>query len=123
VEILDRVADRIEGVDSCLWLEDILLDRLPDAEEVVVVPDKDGKPVPVICMGEGKSLDAGSWSRATEGIVGLGEPFEVSEAELKRTATAKARRYLLTEVIAATRSGNGANANALPPEVVLREGA
>lgn len=34
--------------------EDVLLDRLPDAEEIVVVPDKLGRPVPVVCMAEGK---------------------------------------------------------------------
>jgi acyl-coenzyme A synthetase/AMP-(fatty) acid ligase len=123
VEILDRVADRIDGVESCLWIEDVLLDRIPDAEEIVVVPDRDGRPVPVVCMRDGTRLDFETWSIASEGLGNLGEPFEVSEAELRRTATAKARRYLLTEMIEAARSGGAGEDGILRPEAVLREGA
>jgi acyl-coenzyme A synthetase/AMP-(fatty) acid ligase len=116
LEILDRVADRIEGVESCLWIEDVLLDRIPDAEEIVVVPDRSGKPVPVVCMRDGAQLDPEQWRAAVEGMPNLGKPFEISESDLKRTATAKPRRYLLTELMS---DQDGA----LRPEVVLREGA
>jgi fatty acid CoA ligase FadD22 len=118
VEVLDRVADRIDGVESCLWIEDVLLDRIPDAEEIVVVPDGRSQPVPVICMRDGKSLDADAWRLASAGITGLAEPFEVDPGELRRTATVKARRYLLTEMIK-----NNGRSEAVRPEVVLREGA
>jgi acyl-coenzyme A synthetase/AMP-(fatty) acid ligase len=120
VEVLDRVADRIEGVESCLWIEDVLLDRIPDAEEIVVVADERGKPVPVVCMRDGKPLGAGAWRAATAGITGLADPFEVTPGELQRTATVKARRYLLTEMI---KNGDNGRAEAVRPEVVLREGA
>jgi acyl-coenzyme A synthetase/AMP-(fatty) acid ligase len=124
IEIFDRVADRIEGVESCLWLEDILLDRIQDAEEIVIVPDKEGRPVPVVCMCDGRPLDRAEWRRATAGIPNLGEPFEVSQEDLKRTATAKARRYLLTELIAArTAAPENGDSHAVPPELLLREGA
>jgi acyl-coenzyme A synthetase/AMP-(fatty) acid ligase len=120
VEVLDRVADRIDGVESCLWIEDVLLDRIPQAEEIVVVPDERGKPVPVICMGDGVVLDAETWRAASSGLTGLGEPFEVTPDELQRTATVKARRYLLTEMIKARRDGRE---SAVAPEVLLRDGA
>jgi acyl-coenzyme A synthetase/AMP-(fatty) acid ligase len=124
VEIFDRVADRIEGVESCLWLEDVLLARIPDAEEIVIVADGEGRPVPVVCMSDGVSLDPASWRTAVAGIPNLGEPFVVSEHDLKRTATAKARRYLLTELIAARASApeNG-DSHSVPAERLLREGA
>lgn len=118
LEVLDRVADRIEGVESCLWIEDVLLDRIPDAEEIVVVPDEHGKPVAVVCMRDGKRLDAGTWRAASAGIGGLGDPFEVKPSDLQRTATVKARRYLLTEMIK-----NDGRTELVSPEVVLRDGA
>ncbi|MER7845185.1 class I adenylate-forming enzyme family protein [Kitasatospora sp. NPDC096077] len=120
VEVLDRVADRIDGVESCLWIEDVLLDRIPDAEEVVVVPDGDGKPVPVVCMRDGKPLDEDAWRTASAGLTGLGAPLLVDRAELRRTATVKARRYLLTEKL---KAGGGDGSGAIRPDVVLREGA
>lgn len=124
VEIFDRVADRIDGIESCLWIEDRLLDSTPGAEEIVVVPDRAGRGVPVVCMRDGQKLDRAAWGAATAGIPNLGEPFEVTESALKRTATAKARRYLLTELIAAAReSGNGTLDTTLSTDVLLREGA
>lgn len=118
LEVLDRVADRIEGVESCLWIEDVLLERIPDAEEIVVVPDEHGKPVAVVCMRDGKRLDAATWQKASAGITGLGDPFEVKPGDLRRTATVKARRYLLTEMIK-----NDGRTELVSPEVVLRDGA
>jgi fatty acid CoA ligase FadD22 len=120
IEVLDRVADRIDGVESCLWIEDVLLDRIPDAEEVVVVPDQNGKPVPVVCMRDGKPLTEEVWQTASAGLTGLSEPFEVAPEELQRTATVKARRYLLTEMI---KNGDHGRTEPVRPEVVLREGA
>lgn len=120
VEVLDRVADRIEGVESCLWIEDVLLDRIPDAEEIVVVPNENGKPVAVVCMREGKTLSPQAWQVASAGITGLGKPFEVTADDLQRTATVKARRYLLTEMIKNIDEGN---AVPLSPQIVLRDGA
>jgi len=120
VEVLDRVADRIDGVESCLWIEDVLLDRIPDAQEIVVVPDEHGAPVPVICMGAGKSLDSETWRAASAGLSGLGQPFEVTPDELQRTATVKARRYLLTEMIKGRHNGHP---TAVAQEVLLRDGA
>jgi fatty acid CoA ligase FadD22 len=120
IEILDRIADRIDGVESCLWIEDVLLERIPNAEEIVVVPDEKGKPVPVVCMRDGKGLDPEVWKAASAGITGLGVPLEVTPDDLQRTATVKARRYLLTEMIKHRDSGG---LQAVAQDVVLRDGA
>ncbi|MEW2519204.1 class I adenylate-forming enzyme family protein [Actinacidiphila alni] len=120
IEILDRIADRIEGVESCLWIEDVLLERIPNAEEIVVVPDEQGKPVPVVCMRDGKPLDPEVWRSASAGITGLGVPLEVTPDDLQRTATVKARRYLLTEMIKHRDNGG---LEAVEQEIVLRDGA
>jgi acyl-coenzyme A synthetase/AMP-(fatty) acid ligase len=100
LEVLDRVADRIEGIESCLRIEDLLLDRLPDAKEVVVVGGESGRAVPVVTMRSGHRLTSEAWARASAGIGRLEAPVEVSEQELRRTATAKARRYLISELVA-----------------------
>ncbi len=120
LEVLDRVADRIEGVDSCLQLEDVLMSRIPEAEEIVVVPDEQGVPTPVICMRDGKALDPQTWDAASAGLAGLGKPFEVSPEQLLHTATVKPRRYLITEMIKNHRLGNSGPAR---QDVVLRDGA
>jgi acyl-coenzyme A synthetase/AMP-(fatty) acid ligase len=124
VELLDRFADRIEGIESCLRIEDILLDRFPDAEEILVVPDGHGMPVPVVCMRDGKPLDVDAWAAVAATITGLGDPFLVPPEKLPRTATVKSRRYLLTEMIKSNGNGNGDGHQAeLSPEIALREGA
>jgi acyl-coenzyme A synthetase/AMP-(fatty) acid ligase len=120
IEVLDRVADRIDGVPSCLWIEDVLMDRIPDAEEIVVVPGSDGQPVPVVCMREGKKLDDATWRAASAGLTNLAAPFEVTPDDLQRTATVKPRRYLLTEMI---KNAQGGRPAPVAPEVVLRDGA
>jgi acyl-coenzyme A synthetase/AMP-(fatty) acid ligase len=121
LEVLDRVADRIEGVESCLRLEDILLARLPGADEVVVVDDGTGRAVPVICMKKGESLDPAQWRAAAEGLGELGEPLEISAEDLRHTATAKPRRFLLTELIKSRQAG--ARQEFDPATAILREGA
>jgi len=121
LEVLDRVADRIDGVDSCLRVEDILLARLPGAEEVVVVDDGVGRAVPVICMRNGQSLDPERWRAAADGLGELREPLEINAEELRRTATAKPRRYLLTELIKSREIGAPQTLDDLT--ATLREGA
>jgi acyl-coenzyme A synthetase/AMP-(fatty) acid ligase len=123
IEIFDRVADRIDGVESCLWIEDVLLSRVPQASEIVVVPDAEGQPVPVVCMRDGARLDREAWRAAAAGLGPLAEPVEVAEADLKRTATEKARRYLLTELVSAHRDASEAPVLHDRAEILLREGS
>jgi acyl-coenzyme A synthetase/AMP-(fatty) acid ligase len=119
IDVLDRIADRIDNVESCLGIEDVLLDRIPDAEEIVVVPDGDGNAAVVVCMRDGATLTDDAWRAASAGIPGISGPYVMTQRELHRTATVKARRYLLTELI---KSGD-LRGTVTRPEVVLREGA
>jgi len=123
IEIFDRVADRIDGVRSCLWIEDVLMSRLPQAAEVVVVPDAAGVPVPVVCLRDGARLDPGEWHAAAAGLTPLAEPVEVAESELERTATEKARRYLLSELVSTRDRAGEAPGARDRVEVLLREGS
>jgi acyl-coenzyme A synthetase/AMP-(fatty) acid ligase len=124
VEVFDRVADRVEGVASCLRIEDVLLDRIPQALEIVVVPDGAGAPVPVVCLRDGGRLDRAAWRAAAEGLGPLGAPVEVGEADLKRTATEKARRYLLSELVSGReRAGEAPPLPHDRAEVLLRDGS
>lgn len=116
LEVLDRIADRIPGVRSCLEIEDRLLERIHDAEEIVIVPDGAGRPVAVVCMRDGRPLEDEVWRAATIDFPELGEPYLVTTDALHRTATVKARRYLLTELI---ERGD----HRLDRRLVLREGA
>jgi hypothetical protein len=84
------------------------------------VPDGEGRPVPVVCMRAGAALDPATWRTVSEGLPRLGMPVEVTAEALKRTATVKARRYLMTELI---KNGDLVRVHDLKPEVVLREGA
>jgi len=123
IEIFDRVADRIDGVRSCLWIEDVLMSRIPQAAEIVVVPDAAGLPVPVLCLRDGARLDPAVWHAAADGLGPLGEPVEVAESDLKRTATEKARRYLLSELVSARERTDEAPVAHDRADVLLREGA
>ena len=58
LELLDREVDRIEGVESCIWIEDVLFDRLPELREVVIVADDEGRPGPIVCTREDKRARA-----------------------------------------------------------------
>jgi fatty acid CoA ligase FadD22 len=121
LEVLDRVADRIEGVESCLRIEDVLLARLPNAEEVVVVDDGTGRPVPVICLRNGRGIDPAQWRVVSDGLGALGDPVVIRVDSLRRTATAKPRRYLLTQLIKNGQLDMPQGAN--DPVAMLREGA
>jgi acyl-coenzyme A synthetase/AMP-(fatty) acid ligase len=97
LELLDREVDRIEGVESCILIEDVLFDRIPALREVVIVADDEGRPVPIVCTQGDEPLDRGAWEAATAGLPPLGEPVQVSESEVPRTESAKARRFLIAE--------------------------
>jgi acyl-coenzyme A synthetase/AMP-(fatty) acid ligase len=95
VRLLDREVDLIEGA-SCIELEDTLLDRLPDATEVVVLAAP-GLPLPVVSTHGDRPLDPERWRTATAGLAALAPPVQVPWGEIPRTATWKVRRFLLRE--------------------------
>jgi acyl-coenzyme A synthetase/AMP-(fatty) acid ligase len=120
IEILDRIADRIDGVSSCLEIEDRLLDLIPDAEEIVVIVGNSGKPIPVISMTEGTEFDEIKWHAAGPVTSGLGQPVLVPSGSLPRTATVKTKRFLLSEM---ARNDSFDNPGSLDGDILLRDGA
>ena len=95
MRLLDREVDLIPGA-SCIELEDTLLDRLPELNEVVVLAGPD-LPVPVISTHGDLLLDRHRWEAALGGLTALASPVQVAWEEIPRTATWKVRRYLLRE--------------------------
>ena len=91
LRIVDREVDVIPGTSS-IELESILLARLEQATEVIVLGNPGGLPVPVISMANG-TLDPDKWRTATADLPELAEPHLIGWEEFPRTGTWKVRRF------------------------------
>lgn len=96
LRLVDREVDRIPGA-SAIELEDILLDRLPQATEIVVLPVKDGLHTPVISTVDNTPIDSGCWGQAIADLPRLADPIHIRWEEFPRTATFKVSRARLRE--------------------------
>jgi len=96
VRLVDREIDRIPGA-SAIELEDVLLDRLPQTTEVVILPNAGNLPVPVLSTTDDAPLDLDQWAKATADLPALAEPIQLRWDEFPRTATWKIRRVQLRE--------------------------
>jgi acyl-coenzyme A synthetase/AMP-(fatty) acid ligase len=96
VRVVDREIDRIPGA-SGLEVEDVLLDRLPETTEVVVLAVAGQKPVPVLSTADDVPLDPGRWSEAISDMPPLAEPIQIGWDQFPRTATWKIRRVALRD--------------------------
>ncbi|WP_091653562.1 class I adenylate-forming enzyme family protein [Micromonospora pallida] len=96
LHMLDREVDMIPGVRSILEVEDLVLSRLGELSELVVVPGPNSEPVPVICTNEDQPLDRERWRTAVVDFPQLADPVQIPQAELPRTATLKVRRIELS---------------------------
>lgn len=81
---------------SCIELEDVLADRLPQLLEAAVIGIPGQLPLPVVCTRDG-SLDEAEWRRATADLPELGAPRVLPLEEIPRTSTGKVRRVELRE--------------------------
>ncbi|MFW6639898.1 class I adenylate-forming enzyme family protein [Nocardiopsis algeriensis] len=98
--LTDRDIDRIDSVDSNLELEDVLMSRLEELLEVVVVADRDGAPVPLVCTRGDSPLDLRRWREAVRDLPPLAEPLHVPFADLPRTSTWKIQRVQIGRMLA-----------------------
>ncbi|RKE18155.1 AMP-binding protein [Streptomyces sp. TLI_171] len=107
VFVLDREVDMVPGM-SCVEIEDVLHDRLPDVEEAVLLSVADGAPQPVLVTASG-ALEPERWRDAVRDLPSLAEPLVVGWDTVPRTATGKVRRHELRErVLSGTaRIGSG----------------
>ena len=95
LHLLDRAVDQIQGIDSTLALEDALFARLDDLVEVILVPNRAGEPVPVVCTRDDKPLDRRAWATAVVGMPTMAEPVQWRHDQLPQTATTKIKRIEL----------------------------
>ncbi|MFD9393211.1 class I adenylate-forming enzyme family protein [Streptomyces sp. NPDC060000] len=97
LHLLDREVDMIPGVHSSLEVEDVVLSRLAELSELVVVQGPGSRPVPVICTVDDRPLDRDRWRAAAAGFPQLADPVQIPQAELPRTATLKVQRNALAQ--------------------------
>ncbi|MFG2359092.1 class I adenylate-forming enzyme family protein [Streptomyces sp. NPDC048521] len=97
LHMLDREVDMIPGVRSSLEIEDLVLSKLPELSELVVVHGANSEAVPVICTHGDQPLDLDRWRSAVAGFPQLADPVQIPEAELPRTGTLKVQRLALAD--------------------------
>ncbi|WP_232836832.1 class I adenylate-forming enzyme family protein [Lentzea terrae] len=100
LHLIDREIDQIDDVDSNLRIEDVLMSRLDELREIVVVPGADGVAVPVICTRSGAPLEPARWRRATADLPAMDAPRQWAFDDLPRTSTWKIKRVALAQLIA-----------------------
>ncbi|MFJ5927220.1 class I adenylate-forming enzyme family protein [Kitasatospora sp. NPDC092948] len=105
VFVLDREVDMVPGL-SCVEIEDVLHERLPDVEEAVLLSVADGRPQPVLVTADGE-LDPQRWRAAVRDLPPLAKPLIVPWDAVPRTATGKVRRHELREQVLAGSSPIG----------------
>jgi acyl-coenzyme A synthetase/AMP-(fatty) acid ligase len=96
IHMLDREVDMIPGVRSSLEIEDLVLSRLAELSELVVVLGPKSEPIPVLCTNEDQPLDRDRWRAAVVDFPQLADPIQLTQAELPRTATMKVKRIDLS---------------------------
>jgi acyl-coenzyme A synthetase/AMP-(fatty) acid ligase len=95
LHMLDREVDVIDGVRSSLEVEDVVLGRLDELSELVVVQGRNAEPIPVICTFDDRPLDRGRWRTAVADFPQLADPVQLPQNEMPRTATLKVQRLAL----------------------------
>jgi acyl-coenzyme A synthetase/AMP-(fatty) acid ligase len=96
LHMLDREVDMIPGVRSSLEVEDLVLGKLDELSELVVVQGPNSEPIPVLCTNDDQPLDRVRWRAAVADFPQLGDPIQIPQAELPRTATLKVQRIALS---------------------------
>lgn len=99
LHMLDREVDMVPDTSSTLEIEDRMLSRLDELAELVVVIGPNSEPVPVVCTEGDLPLDRERWRSAAADFPQLGDPVQIPQAELPRTATMKVRRVELSQLL------------------------
>ena len=97
--MLDRAVDEPPEVRSALITEDELLERLPQVTEIVILPQPEGPPRPVVATTDGRPIDAAIWAGAVRDKT-LAEPLYCRWEAIPRTSTWKVRRLELRRRLA-----------------------
>lgn len=94
-----RVVDAVAGAPDYLAWEDIVLARLEELDELVIIADPAGRPTAVAVTRGNRGLDPARWAAATSDLPSLGVPQELKWEELPTTATWKVRRPALRDQV------------------------
>jgi acyl-coenzyme A synthetase/AMP-(fatty) acid ligase len=105
VVFLDREVDEIPGM-SCVELEDVIDDRLPEVLECIILGTPGRPPLPVVVTGDGR-LDATTWRAAVHDLPALDEPVVLTWDGVPRTGTGKVQRLALREQLAGVGATHG----------------
>lgn len=100
LHLLDREVDEIAGFGSTLAAEDALLARLGELAEVIIVPNEQGRPLPVVCTRNDRPLDMDAWRSAAATLPPMADPVQWKLADLPQTATVKIKRWELSRLLA-----------------------
>lgn len=99
LRLAGRHADTLAGVENPLAVEDVLLDRLEELIEVVLVAGAEGLPIPVVCTRGGEPLDPSRWASAVRDQPPLAPAQQWRSEDLPKTATWKVRRLALADLL------------------------
>ncbi|WP_323375810.1 class I adenylate-forming enzyme family protein [Streptomyces alkaliterrae] len=99
LHLMDREVDRIDTVDSNLAAEDVLMGRLEELREVVVVAGPDGEAVPIVATRGDRPLDRARWQEATRDLPQLAAVRQLRHDDLPRTSTRKIQRPELVRML------------------------
>lgn len=99
LHLMDREVDRIDTMDSNLAAEDLLMGRLEELREVVIVAGPAGEPVPVVATRAENPLDTRRWQQATADLPPMAPVLHVRYDDLPRTSTRKIQRPELVRLL------------------------
>ena len=92
--LLDRAVDAVPEM-SCLEIEDVLAERLPDIHECVLLSRPGRTPLPVVLTASGQVPAADVWRTAVSDLPELGSPVGMVADVAPRTGSGKIRRIRL----------------------------
>lgn len=111
LRLVDREVDIIPGASS-IALESRLLERLPEASEVIVIGVPGRKPLPVLSLTDPTGftdggLDPQRWRTATADLPEMEDPVVIGWDDFPRTGTWKVRRMELRQRLFNTKQTYG----------------
>lgn len=99
LRLAGRQDDALPGLENPLAIEDVLLDRLEELTEVVLVSGPDGRPTPVACTRGDIPIDAARWATACRDLPPLAPVRQWRWDDLPKTATWKVKRFDLRDLL------------------------
>ena len=105
LHLLDRAVDVIPGIDSTLAIEDALFARMTALVEVIIIPNADRVPVPVVCTKDDLPLDLAAWRATVADLPPMADPVQWRLQDLPHTATTKIKRLELARLLGAQSNG------------------